>query len=83
MEAMVVRASDRHRQLPSYLHSATIFSRDYLLAQMRQNWSFGSGAHIALLPFLREGWHFIPETRVTQWGLLRGAQDALEALVSV
>ena len=27
MEAIVVRASDRHRQLPSYLHSATIFFR--------------------------------------------------------
>jgi hypothetical protein len=27
MEAIVVRVSDRHRQLPSYLHSATIFSR--------------------------------------------------------
>jgi len=27
IEAIVVRASDRHRQLPSYLHSATIFSR--------------------------------------------------------
>jgi hypothetical protein len=27
MEAIVVRASDRHCQLPSYLHSATIFSR--------------------------------------------------------
>jgi hypothetical protein len=25
MEASVVRASARHRQLPSYLHSATIF----------------------------------------------------------
>jgi hypothetical protein len=27
MEAIVVRASDRHRQLLSYLHSPTIFSR--------------------------------------------------------
>jgi hypothetical protein len=27
MEAIVVRASDRHRQLRSYLHSPTIFSR--------------------------------------------------------
>jgi hypothetical protein len=27
MEPIVVRASDRHRQLPSYLHSAAIFSR--------------------------------------------------------
>src|SRR5216684_180618 len=27
IEAIVVRASDRHRQLPSYLHSATIFAR--------------------------------------------------------
>jgi hypothetical protein len=32
------------------------------------------------VPFLREGWHFIPETWVTQWGLLRGAQDALEGV---
>jgi hypothetical protein len=36
MEAIVVRASDRHCQLPSYLHSATIFSR-LLLIRMRQN----------------------------------------------
>jgi hypothetical protein len=27
IEAIVVRVSDRHRQLPSYLHSAAIFSR--------------------------------------------------------
>jgi hypothetical protein len=27
MEAIVVRASDRHRQLLSYLHSATILAR--------------------------------------------------------
>jgi hypothetical protein len=50
IEAIVVRVSDRHRQLPSYLHSAAIFSSTIicLLVRMRQNWSFGSGAHIAL-----------------------------------
>ena len=34
MEAIVVRASDRHRQLPSYLLSPTIFSR--LLARSNE-----------------------------------------------
>jgi hypothetical protein len=32
------------------------------------------------VPFLREGLQFIPETWVTQWGLLRGAQNALEGV---
>ncbi|HTF77760.1 MAG TPA: hypothetical protein VK620_26200, partial [Bradyrhizobium sp.] len=35
-------------QLLSNLRSATIFSRDCFLVRMRQNWNFGSGAHIAL-----------------------------------
>jgi hypothetical protein len=42
--AIVVRASDRHRQLPSYLHSVTIFSR--LLTRSNEtelNFRFGRG----------------------------------------
>jgi hypothetical protein len=35
------------------------------------------GIRLSHLPFLREGWQFIPETWVTQLGLLREEQEAL------
>jgi hypothetical protein len=35
---------------------------------------------LEMVPFLRDGWQFIPETWVTQSGLLQGEQNALEGV---
>jgi len=48
MEAIVAQASDRHRQLLSHLHSATIFHDICFLARMTQSSSFSPGVDIAL-----------------------------------
>src|SRR6266480_3650738 len=46
-EAIVVRASDRHRQSPSYLHSPAIFSSRFLTRLNETELEFRLGARIS------------------------------------
>src|SRR3977135_1317736 len=64
-EAIVVRASDRHRQSPSYLHSPAIFSSRLLTRLKETELQFRLGARISLCKIKKKLAHPTRFERVT------------------